>query len=79
MKLRRWPRVNLSIPHISTSCGIVINRATRNTSASGTVGGGTTFPSGLPPGTEVAFQFLCQDLTTFYGMTLSNGLKGTTP
>jgi hypothetical protein len=49
------------------------------TSPSGSVGGGTTFPAGLPPGTDLYFQFLCQDLTTIHGITLSNGLKGTTP
>lgn len=39
----------------------------------------TTWPVGLPPGIDVTFQFLVEDLSTIYGITLSNGLRATTP
>ena len=39
----------------------------------------TTWPAGIPPGTEVSFQFVVQDLSVPDGLTLSNGLKATTP
>ena len=39
----------------------------------------TTWPSGLPPMTELWFQFLVQDSSVIWDITLSNGLKATTP
>ncbi len=39
----------------------------------------TNWPEGLPPGTEAWFQFLVQDPSVVWGITLSNGLKATTP
>ncbi len=39
----------------------------------------STWPPGLPPGTEVWVQFLCEDGTTPDGFVLSNALRGTTP
>ena len=39
----------------------------------------TNWPVGLPPATEVWFQFLVQDPSVTDGLTLSNGLKATTP
>ena len=47
--------------------------------AAGQFSGSTTWPSGMPSGTEVYFQFVVQDLSTVHGRTLSNGLLGTTP
>jgi len=38
-----------------------------------------TWATGLPSGTEFWLQFLVQDPSVFYGITLSNALKGTTP
>ncbi len=35
------------------------------------------WPAGLLPGTETWFQFVVQDDSVIYGITLSNGLKGT--
>ena len=37
------------------------------------------WPAGIPPGTEVWFQFLVEDVTSIYGIILSNGVKATTP
>jgi hypothetical protein len=37
------------------------------------------FPTGVPPGTELTFQFLCQDASVPPGLVLSNGLLGTVP
>ena len=39
----------------------------------------TTWPPGIPPGTNVWFQFVLEDLSTIHGLTLSNGLLATTP
>jgi hypothetical protein len=40
-----------------------------------------TFPwfTGVPSGLELDFQFLIQDLSIFWGITLSNGLRATAP
>ncbi len=46
---------------------------------SGTFAGGTTWPPGIAPGTDVWFQFLVQDGSVPDGITLSDGLLGTTP
>jgi hypothetical protein len=48
------------------------------TNATGGVGGVTTMPA-TASGTAFTFQFLCQDLTTLHGLTLSNGVRGTVP
>ena len=47
--------------------------------ASGSFSAYTTWPDGLPPGTEAWFQFIVQDPSVLWGLTLSNGLKATTP
>ncbi len=39
----------------------------------------TLWPTGIPAGTEIWFQFIVEDLTTVHGLTLSNGLLATTP
>jgi hypothetical protein len=39
----------------------------------------TTWPTGIPPGTEAWFQFLIQDLSVLWDITLSNAVKATTP
>ena len=38
-----------------------------------------TWPPGLPTGSEVWFQFLVEDGSTAAGITLSNGVRATTP
>jgi len=48
------------------------------TDASGRVAGGATMPAAAS-GTAFTFQFLCQDLSTLHGLTLSNGVRGTVP
>ncbi len=45
--------------------------------ASGTFTGATIWPTGVPAGTGVWFQFLVEDASTLHGITLSNGVKGT--
>ena len=50
-----------------------------NTSASGSFQATTGWPGGLPPGTDVWFQFLVHDPTVPGAITLSNGLRATTP
>jgi hypothetical protein len=47
--------------------------------SSGSFTGGTTWPTGIAPDTNVWFQFLVEDDSTVYGITLSNGLLATTP
>jgi hypothetical protein len=37
------------------------------------------WPPGLPPGIEIWFQMAVEDVSVIYGITLSNGLKATTP
>jgi hypothetical protein len=39
----------------------------------------TTWTPGIPPGTNVWFQFVLEDLSVIHGITLSNGLLATTP
>jgi YVTN family beta-propeller protein len=39
----------------------------------------TTWPGGIPPGTNAWFQFFVQDVSVIWGITLSNALKITTP
>jgi hypothetical protein len=46
---------------------------------SGQFSAATTWPAGVPAGTDVWFQFLVQDGSTGPGITLSNGLLATTP
>jgi hypothetical protein len=38
-----------------------------------------TMPAGVPSGTELTVQFICQDPSSPYGKTLSNSQRGTTP
>ena len=45
----------------------------------GAVSLGITWPAGLPVGTEAWFQFFAADASVIYGLTVSNGLKATTP
>jgi hypothetical protein len=46
---------------------------------SGAFSGTATWPNGVPPGTNIWFQFVVQDASVSHGLTLSNGLLGTTP
>ena len=46
--------------------------------AGGGFSGAAPWPA-LPPGTEVWFQFLVEDNTVIFGITLSNAMKATTP
>jgi hypothetical protein len=39
----------------------------------------TPFPAGVIPGSELAFQFLCQDDGAPFNKTLTDGIQGTTP
>jgi hypothetical protein len=39
----------------------------------------TTWPAGVPAGTELWFQCVMQDVSVVQGITISNGLKATTP
>jgi hypothetical protein len=39
----------------------------------------TTWPLGIPPATDAWFQFLVEDPSVVFGITLSNGLRATTP
>lgn len=39
----------------------------------------TAWPAGAPSGTEIWFQYLLEDPTSIYGITLSNAVKATTP
>ena len=50
-----------------------------NASALGELSVSTTWPVGIPAGTEAWFQFLAVDPAVIWGITLSNGLKITTP
>ncbi len=45
----------------------------------GDVSVSTTWPVGVPSGTEVWFQFLSADPSVVWGITMTNGLKATTP
>ena len=47
--------------------------------AAGSFTGGTSWPTGIPSGTEVFFQFVIEDLSVAPGLTLSNGVRATTP
>ena len=49
------------------------------TNGSGGFNAATAWPLGLPSGVDVTFQFLVEDGSTIYGITLSNGLRATTP
>lgn len=40
---------------------------------------GTSWPTGLPSGTQVWFQFVLQDLSVPHGLTLTNGVRATSP
>ncbi len=44
----------------------------------GAFSGTATWPALLPPGTDVWFQFIIEDLSSIHGLTLSNGLRATT-
>jgi uncharacterized membrane protein len=48
-------------------------------SPAGTLNVATTWPVGVPSGTEVWFQFILQDFSVVWDITLSNGLKATSP
>jgi len=49
------------------------------TNPGGALSGLTVMPPGFPPGSNLWFQFVLQDLSTLHQLTLSNGLRGTTP
>jgi len=49
------------------------------TNGSGALSLGTTWPTGIPAGTEVWFQFLVSDPSVIWDITLSNAVKATTP
>ena len=49
------------------------------TSPSGAVSGAVPMPVGFPPGSDLWFQFVLEDLTALPGLTISNGVRGTTP
>jgi len=48
-------------------------------SPAGTFSASTTWPIGVPSNTSVWFQFAMQDLSVVQGITISNGVKATTP
>jgi len=48
-------------------------------SPAGTFSASTTWPVGVPSNTSVWFQFAMQDLSVVQGITISNGVKATTP
>jgi hypothetical protein len=48
-------------------------------SGAGSFGAGTTWPAGLPTGTQVWFQFIVADVSSIHGLSLSNGLRATSP
>ncbi len=50
-----------------------------NADGSGEFNAATTWPVGIPAGTELWFQFIVADASVFWGKTLSNALKATTP
>ena len=77
-----WLSVN-SMP-ISALGGTVhatpfINQFLFGTDGAGEVALNSTWPAGLPSATDFWLQFICQDVTVPAGLTLSNGLQGTTP
>lgn len=45
----------------------------------GTVSLSANMPAGVPPGSDLFFQFLCQDASLPSGISLSNSVVGTTP
>ncbi len=47
--------------------------------AAGSVAINVPWPAGLPSGTEIWFQFLADDPSSIHGITMSNGLKATSP
>ncbi len=50
-----------------------------NANGAGEFSAATTWPTGIAAGTELWFQFIVQDASVFYGKTLTNALKATTP
>jgi hypothetical protein len=56
-----------------------VNQLLFSADGSGSFVGSTNWPTGMPAGTDVWFQFLVQDMSTLHGITLSNGLRATTP
>lgn len=49
------------------------------TQANGSLFGQSAWPPGIPPGTSTWWQVLVQDVTSPWGLSLSNGVVGTTP
>ena len=49
------------------------------TSPAGTFSASTTWPVGVPSGTQLWFQFAMQDVSVVQGITISNGVRATTP
>ena len=56
-----------------------INQFLFPTNASGEISVSTTWPAGVPAGTDFWIQFICQDVTVPAQLTLSNAVRGTTP
>ena len=56
-----------------------INQLFFTTGAAGELSLATTWPAGVPPGTELTIQFICQDLSVPDGLVLSNGIRGVAP
>ncbi len=55
------------------------NQLIFNANGAGVFAATTTWPPGVPVGTNVWFQFLVQDASSIHGITVSNGLLATTP
>jgi hypothetical protein len=51
----------------------------RVSDAAGSYGVGGPWPGGVPSGTDLFLQFIVQDNSTIYGLTLSNARTATTP
>ena len=47
--------------------------------AGGSFSAATTWPAAVPPVSQVWFQFVVQDASSIYGITLSSGLLASTP
>lgn len=91
LELANAPRWALSLLWISTSStplnkfGGTINaipvavQVLLTTDGGGGYSAAGRFPSGVPSGAEYWFQFLCQDSTSAFGITLSDAMKATAP
>jgi len=55
------------------------NQFMLSSSPTGTLNVNAAWPVGVPPGTEATFQFIVSDPSVIWDLTLSNGLRATTP